>query len=292
MYAVWWRLDYSAWGEVSKSFWMPISLFEILHLPVLSSSLLVVIQSIWKLSLASSCLGIFTRTSTVSSFVLGIYLLGLPHNFGKINHSDALVVIALGIMAVSRCGDACSLDRLLCRVRQRGGSSAEQPRASGEYTWPVRAVWVMLALIFFAAGVSKLRHSGLEWIFSDNLANLLISANDTHTVLISLGPYATQYSWLPQMVAAGTVALELSYPLALFSRRARWIIVPGMFFMQVGIRIFMGVIFYQFLICNLFWIPWDRVSKRLLSGYYELWPLHKRSKPLGREQSKQAKVER
>src|SRR5215217_5766386 len=298
MYAVWWRADYSAWGEVSKSFWMPISLFEILHLPVLSSSLLVVIQGIWKLSLASSCLGIFTRTSTVSSFVLGIYLLGLPHNFGKIHHNDALVVIVLGIMAVSRCGDACSLDRLLWRVRRRGDSSVERPRASGEYTWPVRTVWVMLALIFFAAGVSKLRHSGLEWIFSDNLANLLIRASDTHNALIPLGAYASQYSWLPQMVAAGTVALELSYPLALFSRRVRWIIVPGVFFMQVGIRIFMGVFFYEFLICNLFWIPWDRVSKRLLTGYYmltgdyKLWPLPKRSMPLGREQSKQAQVRR
>jgi hypothetical protein len=289
MYAIVWQ-DFSAWGEVSKSFWMPISLFEILHLPVLSVSLLAVIQSVWKISLASSCLGIFTRTSTVSSFVLGIYLLGLPHNFGKINHGSALVVIVLGIMAVSRCGDACSLDRFIWRVRQRGEASVERPRASGEYTWPVRAVWVMFALIFFAAGVSKLRHSGLEWIFSDNMANLLIRASYTHEVLLSLGPYVFQYSWLPQLIAAGTVALEISYPLALFSRRARWLIVPGVFFMQVGILVFMGVAFYAFLICNLFWIPWNRVSQRLIRSYQKLWPLHKHSVSRNGEQSKQDRV--
>src|SRR5918993_2010473 len=170
------REDFSVWGEVSKSFWMPIDLFELLHLSAFSSSLLAVVQSIWKVSLALSCMGTFTRTSTISSFVLGVYLLGLPHNFGKVEHSDALVVIVLGIMAVSRCGDACSIDRLIWRVRRRGDSSVERPRASGEYTWPVRTVWVMLALIFFAAGVSKLRHSGLEWIFSDNMAILLLKA--------------------------------------------------------------------------------------------------------------------
>jgi hypothetical protein len=292
MYTVYWRADFSPWAEVSKSFWMPIYLFEILHLPVLPVSLLIIIQSVWKLSLATSCLGLFTRTSTVSSFVLGIYLLGLPHNFGKINHGDALVVIVLGIMAVSRCGDAYSIDRLIWRVRQRGGSSVEQPRASGEYTWPVRAVLVMFALIFFAAGVSKLRHSGLEWIFSDNMANLLIRASYTHDELISLGPYVAQYSWLPQLIAAGTIALEISYPLALFSRRARWIIVPGVFFMQVGILVFMGVAFYAFLICNLFWIPWDRVSRRLLPTYHKRWPLHKHPVPLNGEQSKQDNVSR
>src|SRR4051794_13331551 len=74
--------DFSLWGDVPYSFWMPISLFTVFHLPALSSGLLVFLESVWKISLASSCLGLFTRASTVSSFILGIYLLGLPHNFG------------------------------------------------------------------------------------------------------------------------------------------------------------------------------------------------------------------
>jgi hypothetical protein len=284
------RADFSAWGEVSESFWMPIDLFELLHLSALSSSLLAVVQSIWKVSLALSCMGIFTRTSTISSFVLGVYLLGLPHNFGKVEHSDALVVIVLGVMAVSRCGDACSIDRLIWRVRQRGVSSGEPPQVSGEYTWPVRAVWVTFALIFFAAGVSKLRHSGLEWIFSDNMAFLLTKANYNDDALSSLGFYLSQYALLPQLLAAATVALEVSYPLALFSRKARWLVVPSVFFMQVGIQVFMGVTFYEFLICNLFWIPWDRVKHRLIHGCHKQWRLYKPSVPRNGEQSRQDNV--
>jgi hypothetical protein len=281
------REDFSAWGEVSESFWMPIDLFELLHLSALSGSLLAVVQSVWKVSLALSCIGIFTRPSTIFSFVFGVYLLGLPNKFGKVNHYDALVVIVLGIMAVSRCGDACSVDRLIHRGRQRGGSWDVTPRASGEYTWPVRAVWVTLALIFFAAGVSKLRHSGLEWIFSENMAVLLIKARYVDDPLTSFGFYLSQYSWVPQLLAAATIALEVSYPLALFSRRARWLIVPSVFFMQVGILVFMGVAFYEFLICNLFWIPWDRVKHRLIHSCHRLWSLHKHSVLRNGEQSKQ-----
>ena len=286
------RSDFSAWGEVSESFWMPVGIFKVLPLSALSGSLLVAMQTIWKISLALSCIGIFTRPSTITSFVLGMYLLGLPQSFGKIQHNDALVVIVLGIMALSRCGDAYSIDQLMWRGRQRGGSSSERLRASGEYTWPVRAVWVTFALIFFAAGVSKLRHSGLEWIFSDNMATLLIRSVEDAYALLPWGVYLTQYSWLPQLLAAGTVAIEISYPLALFSRKARWIIVPSVFFMQIGIWVFLGPPFPEFLICNLFWVPWDRISHKLTRRFHKLLPLHEPLVPSRGERSRRDSMQR
>jgi len=285
------REDFSAWGEVSESFWMPVSFFKGLGVP--SSDWLAVFESVWRVFLVLSCLGLFTRLSTVCSFVLGLYLLGLSYNFGHLSHSRGLVVIVLGIMALSRCGDWFSIDSLI-RMRRGSEPSIRRPRASGEYTWPVRAVWLMFALIFFGAGVSKLRHSGLEWIFSDNMARMLISANilsanppaANFDPPVPWGLYIAQYSWLTQLLAAATVVLETSYPLALFSRRARWVIVPGVFFMQVGIRVLMGPAFYQFLICNLFWVPWDRISKKVICSFHKLLPLRERSMPHDRELSK------
>ena len=97
---------------------------------------------------------------------VGAYLMGLPHNFGQTQHFDTLVVFASGALALSRAGDACSFDGLIAAAR---GRSLSPPPDDGEYRWPIRFVWVAMALIFCAAGVSKLRHSGLEWIFSDNL---------------------------------------------------------------------------------------------------------------------------
>ena len=259
--------DVTRWTVVSDSLWMPVWIFQILHLPILSSSLLIVLQSIWKISLALSCFGLFTRVSTVSSFILGTYLLGLDMNFGKVSHAEGLVVFVFGIMALSRCGDSCSIDRLIWKARQRNDNSPQRPQVSGEYTWPVRAVWVMFALIFFAAGVSKLRHSGLEWIFSDNMAVLLLQAQFEGKSVVPWGFYLAQYQWLTQLVAAATIAIEVGYPLALFSRRARWIIVPGVFSMLIGISLLLGVTFSEFLICNLFWVRWGCVSSRFANGF-------------------------
>jgi hypothetical protein len=59
-------------------------------------------------------------------------------------------------------------------------------------------------------------------------------------------------------LAAATIALEICYPLTLVSRWARLVIVPGVFLMQVSILLTMGLAFYPFLICTLFWVPWDR----------------------------------
>ena len=82
--------------------------------------------------------------------------------------------------------------------------------------------------------------------------------------LTAWGLHVAQYGWLCQLLAAATVMFEIGYPLALVSRR-RWLIVPAMAFIQIGIRILMGPSFEQLLICNLFWVGWDRVFVRVFA---------------------------
>src|SRR4030095_11795292 len=110
-----------------------------------------------------SPIGFFSRPSMVVSFAAGSYLLALPHNFGQTYHFDAMLVFVLGALALSRAGDAWSLDAL---VRSSSDPTGTAPQPSGEYTWPIRLVWVLMAFVFFGAGLSKLRHAGLEWVLS------------------------------------------------------------------------------------------------------------------------------
>jgi hypothetical protein len=259
LFLLYWDHDFTRWADKPDSLWMPVWLFEVLQLPVLSSGSITLLHTVWTISLATSCVGLFTRASTISSFILGVYLLGLPLNFGKVSHGEALVVFVLGIMALSRCGDSCSIDRFIRKARQGSEPSVQRPRVRGEYTWPVRAVWVLFALMFFGAGVAKLRESGLEWIFSDNMAILLMRAQMQGQAVLPFASYVREYPWLGQLVAAGTIAVEVGYPLALLSSRARWILVPGAFFMQIGISLLMGITFSSWLILNLFWVRWDCV---------------------------------
>jgi hypothetical protein len=253
--------DLSAWATVSEVFWKPIGLFRILHLGVLPEEPMKILEYLWKTALALSSIGLFTRVSIAASFFLGVYLIGLPHNFGKVHHDDALLIFIFGIMALSKCGDSCSLDRLR---RKKSLVSAPSP----EYAWPVRTVWLVLALIFFSAGWAKIRQSGMEWIFSDTFRYLLIQHNyylSDHDPLTSWGLAVAQYPRVCQLLAAATIAFETTYPLALFSSMARSIVIPGVFLMLVGIRVLMGPAFEPMMIGHIFWIPWDRIARRFVA---------------------------
>jgi hypothetical protein len=257
-----WPHDFSPWGAYSSVFWMPIWLFDTLRVPLLPASTIVAVQTIWKAALFFAAIGLFTRAAMAVAFVFGIYLMGLPHNFGQTQHFDTLVVFASGALAVSRAADAWSMDAWIASLRQP--ASVNRPD-DGEYTWPIRFVWVAMAMIFCAAGISKLRHSGLDWIFSDNLALLLqrqqyhVSDGEPWT---NWGLWVARHPWVARSMAASAVAAETLYPLALFSRTARRILVPAGLLFLIGIRALMGPTFEQFMLCYVFWIPWRSVLSR------------------------------
>jgi hypothetical protein len=253
--------DFSEWGTVAREFWMPISLFSLTSLPLLPAGVIAVIQMAFKVALAFAAAGLFTRLALLVAFGCSVYLLGLPQNFGQIQHFDTLVVLVFGILALSRAGDAWSIDAWLAARRGRRPAAG-----SGEYTWPIRTIWVMTAVIFFSAGLSKLRHSGLEWVFSDHLAIVLVRHQyyvSDGEPLTSWGLAIAQYPWAPRLLAAISLATEVCYPLALFSRRARLVLVPAGIAFLVGIRLLMGPTFEPFVICNVFWVPWTQVLARL-----------------------------
>jgi len=252
--------DFRPWGQYSSVFWMPIWLFDRTGIPAFSPETIGWIQLVWKLSLLLAAVGLYTRAAMIVALPLGTYLMGLPQNFGQTQHFDTLVVFAMTALAVSRAGDAVSLDSLIRAVRAR---SAASPPPSGEYTWPLRFVWVAMALAFGAAGFAKLRHSGLEWIFSDNFALLLLRQQyhlSDGEPLTRWGIAVAHHPWLAQTMAAAAVSIETLFPLALFSRRARMILVPASLGFLVGIRALMGPTFEQFIMCFVFWVPWEQVS--------------------------------
>jgi hypothetical protein len=257
--------DFSEWGTVAGEFWMPTAFFSALHLPALGPQAITIVESVWKMSLALAAVGLWTRWTMLVSFVGGFYLLGLPHNFGQTQHFDTLVVIVSGILAASRAGDAWSLDALL-RAGRLGSHAFDSGLPRADYRWPVRAIWVTTALVFFAAGVSKLRHSGLTWIFSDHLAILLVRHQyyvSDGEPLTAWGPIIASYPWAARALAAVALLTETLYPLALFSTRARMLLVPAGVGFLVGIRFLMGPTFEPFVICNMFWVPWEWVARRL-----------------------------
>ncbi len=253
--------DFSQWSKVPDVLWHPIFIFDFFHIPVFSENILGFLGFLWIASLLLSAFGLFTRISVICSFTVGFYLLGMENSFAKTHHMESLMLVIFCVMCFSSCGDGFSLDAAFkqrCRWWPFGQSAI---RASSAYQWPVRLIWVVITLVFCAAGLSKLRNSGLEWVTSEYMATLFTNkglAGDRADPLIEFLPFwLGSKVWLCSVLAGLKVLLECCAPLALVNKHLRRVIVPGLFFMLLGFGIVLGTPFPQWLAAFVFWISWD-----------------------------------
>lgn len=268
-----WPWSAPLWTEVSPVFWHPVGVFRLLGLGVAPAPVLVLIWVLFYLGLLCSTIGLWTRPSLWVTFALGFYVTNLRNNFGKIDWNWELPPIIFLLLAASRAGDAFSLDAWLARRRRAAPSSAPPP--SAEYRWPLQAIRVWLALAYFAAGVSKLRNGGLDWFASDTLGVYLVRSNyprifAANQPVLALGLWVAQHHWMVVASTLITLIIECGYPLALFSRRARWLLVPGAVMMHIGILLLIGAYFLAWIAAAVFWVPWGALVERLRAGR---WPL-------------------
>lgn len=249
---------WGAWEGLDRVLWLPTPVFAALDLRPLSASRLELLALLCKGSLLLATVGLMTRTSAAVAAMSTFYLLGLRHNFGKIYYADAVVPLVLLVLAVARSGDRWSLDALLQRFR-KSRSRATVP--AEEYTWPVKLVWLLTVSIFFAAGVAKLRFGGIAWVFSDQLADVLIGQHHRPPPPPSrLGLSIAGYGSLCRALAGAVLALEVLSPLALLHSAARRILVPGLFVFTLSLPLLFGFSFTEYAALFVFWVPWRRAA--------------------------------
>lgn len=199
----------------------------------------------------------YRAAAAVASVAL-LYFVGLENCFGKVMHSGNLYVIGALVLACSRADDALSVKAWLAKRR-----GAPAPAPSGEYRWPVRTVWLIIAGMYCAAGVSKLTHTGWEWAFSDSFRNLLLSHHYTRDPITSLGLWLAQYPQLCRWVAAGALVLELTGPLLLLGGVFTFVFGGGLMALQLGIFLMLGVKFDTMLPVFLTLVPWTWLFVRV-----------------------------
>jgi hypothetical protein len=188
----------------------------------------------------------------LTAAALGYFLLGLPNCFGKVHHLDGFPVLLLIILAVSRCADVWSVDQAM---------RSRPPGASWQYGWPIRLAQALFLLIFFAAGLSKLRQSGLAWMTAANMRSIWLGELFTHTPPTRLGSYLAQSPGLCRFAAVATVTVELSALPALFFRRLRVFTLVALLGIQTLIALMLGVYFTPHLAGYALFLPWHRYAK-------------------------------
>jgi hypothetical protein len=218
--------SYLELAEQPDALFRPISFMQLLPgMPPRNAVL--ALQLVGVLAALLAALGLRARATLPLAWACGVFLMGMTTSTGKVVHNDVLLLLCLVPLLVARTSDAWSLDR-----RRKAGPA----RLSVHYGWPVRTAAVVVAGAYFFAGLAKLVSSGPAWVTSDNMRWILYAASDSEVAL-----FIADRPWLAHLVAAGTLALELGFPLVLWRARAAWLFVPGAVSLHLGIWLAMGL---------------------------------------------------
>jgi len=188
------------------------------------------------------------RIAYVSAWIVFVLLATLPASRGKIWHRDLLLIWGSAPLLLAPT-DASFNDRTPSR---RTG-------------WPVRSSLAFLAVAYFCTGFQKLRASGLEWIFSDNLQWALYwgRVRGDPPPWRELAFFIADRPWLSQLSAAFIVAFEVGFFLVLFFPKTRLVFLLGAWAFHVGTYLMLGLDywFYAFVV-TLVLVDWPRVADR------------------------------
>jgi len=215
------------------------------HLPISASSMtLAVILLI--LACVTGTIGLFARTSAFFALIGAFYVLGVPEFYGTVEHYHHLIWF-LAILAVSPSGDALSVDAFLKTKRANGRLSA-LPQPSVVYSLPLRFASLLIGVIYFFPGLWKIRISGFDWAFTDNLRYVMYARwadLDAFTPLFRLD----LHPWLYRSIALGTLVFELSFIFVIFFPRLRPLAALVGLGFHLGSGMFMRIPFFDLWIC-------------------------------------------
>lgn len=283
-------------------FFEPVSLATWLHVPLpLQADWVNPLRSAMVLLLCLALLGLLTRLSLIALALLNLYL-GLAANcWGYTAHATALPTLVLLVLAVAPGSTTFSIDsvlarksagyrRLLCRpapstTRWRGVASI----------WPVRTVLVLFCLVYFSAGVSKLRYSGWQWTDGKTLAFYLGGGSKRggreimrfvaaptqpderfrdgwglvdHAYVgqpTNMGRWVAARPALVRLLATSSLVWELLFGLALLGGRwQRTLLLVGVAF-HAGIELTMRINFLSYVVCYGIFVDWGRWADLAIS---------------------------
>ncbi len=172
--------------------------------------------------------GFCTRISAILSFIAILsYVLRVPEAlFGL----DKLEVILVFYLAIGDSGKALSVDRLLRRRRQ---GPAWTPSAGANLG--IRLIQVHMCMIYFFAGISKLR--GPAW-WTGNAMWLALANSEYRTIDVD---WLAWHPWMLNSLCHLTIAWELSFCVLIWHRMWRPLVLLTSVFLHAGIGECLGL---------------------------------------------------
>src|SRR5262245_635775 len=230
---------------------------------VRSESTLRAFQWIMELILVLGAIGWHTRVVIPLGALCHFLLLGTLVDYSFFWHQNLVLLYLMVGLSFTPCGDGFSIDRLLKVYRNQVSSDAEV--ASPIYGLSRYACWMVIALPYVQAGLSKLRDGGLLWWSAANMrANLY---GDTLNPREFNWSFSLSLTRAPDMLFAAlgifTIIAELSVGMVLFSRLARRICPVLAMMMHLGILLLQRILFLDLILIQFVFFDFSRILKAI-----------------------------
>ena len=198
--------------------------------------------------------GLRARIALPAAFACALVLDGMHTSLGKVMHNDVILLLALVPLLAAPVSDAWSLD----------GQRRAAPPVSARYGWPVRTAMIVVAGGYFFCGIAKLRYSGVAWFTGSNLRWVLYASSDARAAPNSFALFVADRAWLAHLFAAGSLALECTFTLALLRPRLATAFVAGAAAMHGAIWLAMGLDYSAWVatVCVVF-LDWPALLERV-----------------------------
>jgi hypothetical protein len=204
-------------------------------------------------ALAATVCGVATRWAALASGLLLYHLAPLETIIWSGNpYLRGFTIPALGLLIVAASAS--------CGAFPRRG---ERDVPSWENRWPLALIQLLFAQIYFFAAWSKLVTSGLAWLSPKNIQNYVLVLDQLFNFPRGTPGGNAILGWpaLAAGVALGGMLLDLLFPLVLFSRRARWVLLPAAALFHLANGLVFHIWFQNALLLLLF-VDWEALATR------------------------------
>ncbi|MAO65624.1 MAG: hypothetical protein CL666_11555 [Balneola sp.] len=245
------ELSHLGTDSLSPPLGWPDSLAAFLIQPIVSSTLSVLFTTFC----IGGLIGFYTRYMIIGATITGLFVMGIPQFFGKID-SYHILWHTLVIMSFSNAGDSLSVDAWRKNLPQFNIEKATK------YAIPINLIMILIGLGYFFPGIWKFTFSGFEWAFSDNLMLKM------HSKWLDIGAWTPsiridRYPFLYQSGAFSTLILELGFLFGIFFKKTRAFFLILAFTFHLFVDIFMHILFASTMVMFVAFLPWQQILASL-----------------------------
>jgi hypothetical protein len=234
-------------GSAGERLYKPIAALKLLLLPWggwgevhPSASFLMATFAIAVVAGVLATIGLYARMAMLCAAAANTLLVAHYYSYGEFHHAEALMIIALNVLALAPSAAVWSVDA--SRRRRRRGGAADDFSIFAR--WPLRLMQWLIALSYLSAAASKLHHGGLSWVngYTMTFHFLMIGLVDEHEMSLFLASLPPQTHIVPSFFS---FLLELTFVVAVLVPRTAWLYVLAGACFHLAIYLSMGIAFFQ-----------------------------------------------